>query len=133
MQRALGSHSKNISVMSSTALDSASIGALVWCSGAGPYAVTLPVLSALTSPAGSRIAIYCSAGSVTIQRGSTDSILVNDTGVTSLPLNKGDTLTLVSLPSSGIWIAEAGSAQLGYSSSFGASLAANGYRSCLVG
>ena len=89
------------------------VGGTVIVNAAG--ATTQTLMAANTVNAGKRIELMnINAGIATISRGSTDTITVNGSTVTSLTLGAGDTLTLESNGSNG-WYAVAGSAQLFYS------------------
>lgn len=102
------------------------IGGTVVGNSSSATTQTLP--AANTVPSGARIEfININTGVMTVARAGTDVVAVNVSTVTSLALGAGDTLTLES-NGAGIWYAVAGSAQLGYSGLFGASLSGNGYQ-----
>jgi hypothetical protein len=114
------------SVTGAATLDATYAGQLTVLTGT-TYACTLPAASSY--PAGTVLTFYSAAsGAVTLNRASTDVISVNNaTSLTSMALNSGDTLTLVS-NGSNAWEAQAGSAQLAYAGIFGSLLSGNGYQ-----
>ena len=102
-------------------------GKSINCGAAGATTLTLPLISAMRL--GSRIEFFSSnAGAVTILCQGADVINYGPNGtVSSLVLNRGDTLVLEA-GYAGIWLAVGGSRQLSGSADFGASLAVNGYQ-----
>ncbi|MXN77212.1 hypothetical protein GR157_21035 [Burkholderia sp. 4701] len=86
--------------------------------------LTLPLASSV--PSGTAIYFMCTAANCGVTRQGTDPVYVSGTGVTSLPMNSGDTLLVVS--SGGAWYAIGGSVQLPYAPSFASSLASIGYQ-----
>ncbi|WP_316867003.1 gp53-like domain-containing protein, partial [Ralstonia mannitolilytica] len=126
--RAVGLQFGNEVVLSgSTTLDVTHAGKVVVLNHAG-VASTYTLPSAATYPPGATITLFSVASATgTIQRAGSDTISVNNGAtVTSLTMGGGDSLVLESY--SGGWRAIGGSAQLGFSSSFFALLAANGYQ-----
>lgn len=113
------------SVAAATTLDATYAGQLTILSGT-TYAVTLPAASAF--PAGGELNLFSIAsGAVTLNRAGADTIQPNASGVTSLALSAGDTLTLVS---DGVskWNAVGGTGQLASANAFANSVAAFGYQ-----
>ncbi|MET3229446.1 UNVERIFIED_ORG: hypothetical protein ABIC54_001620 [Burkholderia sp. 1263] len=116
-----------IAPSTSQALTPAIAGGTVLAFSVSPITLTLPAVSSF--PVGGRIEfLNISAGSATIARTGSDTIALNSTGgATSVVLNNGDSLTLEA-SATGQWYAVGGSAQLGFSTAFNASLSANGYQ-----
>lgn len=115
-----------VTVTTSAAIALSSVGGTVVLSSATAIAPTIP--AANTVPNGGRIEfLNTNAGIATLTRIGTDAFVVNSATVTAIPLSNGDTLTLESNGVNG-WNAVAGSAQLGWSGAFGASLASSGYQ-----
>jgi hypothetical protein len=113
------------SISSSTILTSANLGSSIYLGGASPQTITLPAVSAC--PSGTRLEFLCiSTATWTINRAGSDVIYPNGASITSVPLNPGDTVTLESNGSS--WLMVGGTAQLLYSTLFGGSIAASGWR-----
>lgn len=108
-------------------LSTANAGGTVVANSASAITQTLPAASAF--PAGARIEfLNINTGALTVARnGSSDTITVNNTTVTSLLLNGGDTLTLESNGANG-WYSVSGTAQFPFSGVFRASLGTNGYQ-----
>ncbi|MDR6408499.1 UNVERIFIED_ORG: hypothetical protein ABIC62_001889 [Burkholderia sp. 1595] len=116
-----------IAPSTSQALTPAIAGGTVLAFSVSPITLTLPAVSSF--PVGGRIEfLNISAGAATVARTGNDTIALNATGgSTSIVLNNGDTLTLEA-SSTGQWYAVGGSAQLGFSTAFNASLSAAGYQ-----
>ncbi|MGJ7514304.1 phage tail protein [Pseudomonas baetica] len=103
----------------------ADMGKMHFASAAGATTLTLPAASAV--PAGASFTIMGTASGVaTISRAGADNIIPQSSPVNSIALSNGDVLTFVS-SGAGSWYVF-GSAQLGSSAAFGASLAVNGYQ-----
>ena len=109
------------SYTTSTTLTAANIGGTVL--GFSASAITLTLMAASSVPRGSRIEFFnVGTGATTVARAGSDTIVLNSAGnATSVVLGNGDTLTLESDGTSQ-WYGVAGSAQLGSSSVFGASV-----------
>lgn len=101
-------------------------GKVVNLSGAGPYAVTLPLASSVS--AGTQIHLVCTAsGTVTVQRQGIDLIYpALQTGLASFPMLSGDTAVLES--DGGLWAIVGGSVILNLASVFGGSRSVSGYQ-----
>lgn len=113
-------------VLTTATLTVAAAGRIQYLGGSSTYTVTLP--SAATFPAGASIVFMCVAtAAVTIARASTDNVQVNNATVTSLVMNAGDTLELVS-NGVNLWIAKSGSVQLNYSGTFLSVASVPGYQ-----
>ncbi|VVE90393.1 gp53-like domain-containing protein [Pandoraea bronchicola] len=113
-------------VPTATTLTSANAGQLlVFSSG---VVGTLPAASSIKSGQGLQF-FSIVAGASVARAGTTNTITVGSANVTSIALNAGDTLTLISNGSNG-WYAIDGSAQLQYAASMQSaqSLGQNGYR-----
>lgn len=94
--------------------------------GASPATVVLPLSTAV--PAGNVIGfINVGTAVLTVARQGAETIFPNGGSVTSIAVNPGDNILLVS-SGGGSWVAFSGSALLGYASSFLNSLAAAGYQ-----
>lgn len=127
VQRALGNVQFYYGVSSATTLTAISFGQMVGCSGGSAYTVTLPAANA---GANGGVIWFQSTASVpiTIQRAGSDLIFADQTGgLTSITLNPGDTLALVTNNVSG-WGVLSGSAVLKNSSQFGRLLSSAGYQ-----
>lgn len=110
VKTALGSMSASTAVTGATTLTAAHVGRVLQVSSTGPYAVTLPLASAV--PDGAAITLVSSAsGLITIQRQGSDLIYPNmGTGVQSFTLSTGDTAVLVRV--NGVWGLVGGSAAM---------------------
>jgi len=108
------------------AVPAAAENGVVAVNAAGATTQTLPAANSVP-PGASFSFININTGTASIARAGADTITVNNTTVTALPLATGDTLTLVSNGVS-TWYAKSGSSQLKYSSLFALSSAANGYQ-----
>lgn len=127
VKRALGNFGAYKQCMAATTLAASDMGSFVWAAGAATYAITLPVLG--TMPDGTVLQVWSSnPAGVTVNRASTDNILVNSSGVQSIRLAAGDSLYLVAVPAAGVWIAFGGTAQLASSNNFAGSVAASGWQ-----
>lgn len=124
VQRAIGNFKNLAQLNGATVLGADYCGNEVLLSGATGYTVTMPAVSEVTT--GAAIHFTASIGPVVVQRAGTDLFVVGNGTATSLTLNIGDTLSLVS--TGAVWLAAAGTAQLPYSARFGASFATNGYQ-----
>jgi hypothetical protein len=127
VQRGLGSMSATTAITGATTLTAAHVGRVLQVSSSGPYAVTLPLASAVTD--GAVITLVSSAsGLITIQRQGSDLIYPDmGTGVQSFTLATGDTAILARV--NGVWGLIGGSAAMRNSSGdFGASKASSGYQ-----
>lgn len=126
--RAVGLQFGNEVVLSgSTTLDATYAGKLTILNHASTASTyTLPAASSY--PTGAVVMLMSVAvAQATIQRAGSDTISTNNGAtVTSISMGGGDTLYLMAEP--GGWKAFGGSAQLGYSSAFFATFAANGYQ-----
>lgn len=91
----------------------------------GGSVVTLP--DATAWPVGKALIIQ-SAVSAIINRYGTQTIYCNSGGQNSISLGDGDSVTLYAVPGFNGWIAVGNSGQLGASSAFNYSIAANGYQ-----
>lgn len=126
VQRALGNHAGVLLITGTTVLTAEDAGKLIWLAGLGGYNITLPSLA--TIPSGVAYEFYSSAGSsCSVVVDGADAIFVNGSTVTFVPVGIGDTLKTTARPGTA-WAANGGSAQLGYSAAFGASVAPNGYQ-----
>jgi hypothetical protein len=114
-----------------TTLTVAQAGGTINLGGTGNYTVTLPLTSTLVI--GTRYEFECNIGSSGIgtiaRQGSTDTIYAGGggSGLTSLAMGPGDTLTLEYVGGN-TWLALGGSVQLGYSNAFASSFASAGYQ-----
>jgi hypothetical protein len=107
-------------------LTAAVVGGTVLIASAAATTQTLPLANAV--PAGARIEFMnTSTGLGTVQRAGADTLIVNNTSVTGLPLGIGDTLTLASNGVNG-WLAVNGTANLVSSAMFGRNLAGAGFQ-----
>lgn len=122
-----GLQASGIAIVSATgALTSSVAGGTVIGNSASATTQTLPAANSV--PAGVRIEfLNINAGTMSVARNGADTVTVNNTTVTSLALNNGDSLTLESNGSNG-WYAVGGSGQLAYAALFGASLATTGWQ-----
>jgi hypothetical protein len=122
VQRALGNSSGHISYNTTPQnLTAAQAGACFSYFGSTPGVFNLPAVAGV--PVGGTYLI-CNTGSstLTVNRAGTDSIL---NGGNSMAFNPGDSIVLQAV-SSTQWLAVGGSAQLGFSGAFAATLAAAG-------
>lgn len=111
-------------VPTATTLTSANAGQLlVFSSG---VVGTLPAASSIKSGQGLQF-FSIVAGASVVRAGTTDTITVGSSAFSSIALNAGDTLTLLSNGTNG-WYAVDGSAQLGSSAVFGSSIGSSGYQ-----
>ena len=113
LRDSLGNYRSLKSVASATVMDSTYCGAATIATG-GPYTLTLPAAS-VTQPSG--LATICvtnlSTSTQTLARAGADTITLPDTtGVTSIALKAGETITLVSNSSNG-WLVTGGSVATG--------------------
>lgn len=117
----------NVATYSATAtLTAAAAGQFAVATISGGGTLTLPLASAFA--AGASITFQANQANQVIQRAGADNIYLNSNNiVTSVTLNVGDTLTLVSNGGTN-WSAIAGSVQLGKATAFGSSLAGAGYQ-----
>jgi hypothetical protein len=123
-----GIQSSGITLATTTeTLTFAVVGGTVLGNSSTANTQTLPAASSI--PSGKRIEfLNINIGTMTVARnGTTDTITVNNTVVTSLSLGSGDTLTLESNGLNG-WYAVGGSVQLGYAGMFSSSLVTAGYQ-----
>lgn len=123
VQRALGNFSGHTAITGSTSLTVSNAGQMIQCSGSGPYTVTLPAAS--TMQPGTGFFIFATTGPITVTRAGADTFF--GIAATSFTLNTGDSIHIEQASASG-WLAYGGTASLGYSAVFGASIAANGYQ-----
>lgn len=121
-----GLNATNIFAFTATgALSATWAGATILLSSASAIVPTLPAASTVAK--GLRYEfLNVNTGVATITRNGTDTITVNSTTTTSIAMGNGDTLTLESDGVSN-WYAVGGSRQLGSSTDFLNSKAANGY------
>lgn len=127
VQRSLGNMRAATGISGNTTLTATHVGQVIQLSNAGPYTVTLPLLSAL--PDGASIQFACSAsGTITIQRQGSDTIHPNmGSAITSFTLKAGDSATLIK--TNGVWGLLGGSAALRSSTGdFGAVMQRPGYQ-----
>lgn len=130
VQRALGNSRGFVGLTANTALTAEHCGRDVYASTtSGAITLTLPAANSL--PAGAKFKIInTGVDNVIVSRAGSDTIVVNNTtnAVTSVTLRAGDSIELTSLGSGTLWYHSGGSAQLGRTGAFGASLAANGWQ-----
>lgn len=125
VQRALGSFS-GVSVLSgATALTAGDVGKNIILSGATPFATTLPATAGLLN--GAAISIENNANvDCTVVRSGGDLISPNSaSAISTITIPAGTQITFVKVGA--IWYAF-GSGAASYQSTFGASLATNGYQ-----
>lgn len=125
--RAQGLQGSGLTTVAVTStLTAAVVGGTVLIASASATTQTLPAANAV--PAGARIELMnTSTGIGTVSRAGTDTLIVNNTSVTTLALGVGDTLTLASNGVNG-WLAVGGSVTLRYASGFFSVLGTNGYK-----
>lgn len=121
-----GIQAANVTTVSSTpyTITDLQAGHIIYVTTGGSV-VTLP--NATAWPVGKALIIQ-SAVSATINRSGTQTIYCNSGGQTSISLSDGDSVTLYAVPGFNGWIAVGNSGQLGASSAFNHSIAANGYQ-----
>ena len=117
----------NVATYSAPAtLTAAAAGQLAIATIAAGGTITLPAANSFA--AGASITFQANNANQVIARAGSDNIYLNNNNiVTSVTLNVGDTLTLVSNGGTN-WSAIAGSVQLGKATAFGSSLSASGYQ-----
>lgn len=125
VQRALGNCRTLLTIAASTTLTDAHLGAALLVNG--NYTVTLPLAASFTSGQVIRLVNPNSGNSFTVQRQGAEVVDIGGAAVTSIIVQGGETLTLLS-NSAGRWIVIEGTAALGNFGRFTASLAANGYQ-----
>lgn len=127
VQSALGNMAGSVVITGATVLTAAQVGKPFQVSGAGPYAVTLPLVASV--PDGATIELVVSAsGTITVQRQGSDQIYPNmGSAVNSFTLVAGDSAVLKKI--NGVWGLVGGSAAMRSSGGdFGALLARPGYQ-----
>lgn len=125
VQRALGSLAGASQISTPTTFSAATHCGKQVILNAASQTHTLP--PANTFPVGGMMQIIAGNSANTIQVSGSDVINFSGTTASSLVLNLGDSINLISL--GGVtWLAASGSHQLKYSALFGSSLAANGYQ-----
>lgn len=127
VQRAIGSYRSTRVVSGATTLDASDIGKVIICGGSGGYDVTLPAVAGL--PDGAGIILWCnSTNPVNAKTPGADVVYYGQgsSSLTTFQVAQGAQLGLIRYTAAG-WVAE-GSAQLKYSTEFGALLAASGYQ-----
>lgn len=123
VQRGMGNYRGFVNATSALTLTAASIGAVVTC--IGTFTVTLPLAG--DSRSGSAIHFRnIGSGPVTVVCAGADAINAGSGQVTSMVLAPGTNLELIGNGASSWWAA--GSAQLGYSDTFGGQYAAAGFQ-----
>ena len=122
VQKAIGSHSNILGVGTNITLTNTAIGQfLVYTAGC---TATLPL--AASGNAGSVISFLATANGCIVARQSTNNIVMGGITLTSVTLNGGDTLELVSNGTD--WYVKGGSASLINSAVFNSALTASGYQ-----
>ena len=125
VQRALGNVRGVTFISATTTLTAADAGKEITLTGAGGFAVTLPLISAV--PAGAAFYFVNVGGAAsTVATQGANAIDKGNATITSVTLGVGDSVTIVSNGS--YWNLIGGSVQLQYAAAFGASIAANGYQ-----
>lgn len=123
VRQALGSLSGASTISVSGAVSAELAGQVISLSGVGAVSATLPLASSV--PAGTAFEFVATTANQSVSRSGSDQIFPNATGVTSIALNAGDSLRVVS-DGGAKWLAVGGSAQLGAAAVFGATKSANG-------
>lgn len=120
----LGSYKTSVALTAATSLTIADSGKAFSLNSGG--SIVLPLLS--TVPRGTKFVFGSTAAGRTVAVQGSDTInpLSGSGSITSFTLNIGDTLELVSNGTQ--WVAFGGSAQLQYSTKFGAALSGNGWQ-----
>jgi hypothetical protein len=127
VQRALGNFAGFNSYAVDTVLTAAHFGQLVRMTGATARTFTMPASGAALQLGACVSFFNAGTANMTVARAGADVIQVNSATITSIVLMPGDTLTLMNA-GAGTWVAAGGSAALGYSGQFAASLATPGWR-----
>jgi hypothetical protein len=114
------------SLSANTTLTALDVGSTIYLGGAGGFTITLPL--AATLPAGTRIEVVSGVSATISRQGAEPIYSANVTGseVATISIGAGDTLTFIASPGTGWFVF--GSSQLGYTASFGKSLASSGYQ-----
>ncbi|GMB00447.1 hypothetical protein [Pelosinus sp. IPA-1] len=110
-------------------LSAAQAGQLIDLASGYTGTITLPAAASI--PDGSIYYFWSGANvAVPVQRSGSDTIYVNNSTVTSINLNSGDSLILMKTGAVGVgaWIAIGGTARLPFISQFGSSITGNGYQ-----
>lgn len=125
--RAIGHRAADYhNVTTSAAISATWIGSTLVCGSAGNIAPVLPAANAVQS--GDRFEVFnINTGIATFTRAGADLITVGSSTATTVAVGGGDSLTLES-NGADRWVAVGGSAQFGFASAFGSSLAASGYQ-----
>ena len=127
VQRALGNSRGYLGVTTNTALTAAHCGRDIYASTTtGSITLTLPSAAAL--PAGAKFKIAnTGVDNVIVSRVGSDTVVLGTTNntVTSITLKAGDWIELSSLGTGTLWYHSGGTAQLGFSSAFAATLGAS--------
>ena len=123
VQRALGSFSNNASYSTSATITAADAGKSILLSPG--VTITLPAANSV--PAGTSFHFFLNGvGTAVVQRAGADTIS-GAASSTAVSLTQGDNVSLRSNGTSG-WLAYEGSARLGASGAFGASLSGSGWQ-----